>query len=306
MPRSPRLFCFGLGYSARAFARDRRAAGWSVAGTAREAAAVARLRDTGVDAWVFDRDHPLPPGALDGTTHVLVSVPPDGQGGDGGGDPVLDLHGGDLAALADLAWVGYLSTTGVYGDTGGAVVDETAPLRPDVGRSQRRAAAEAAWLARVERDGLPVHVFRLAGIYGPGRSQLDAVRAGRARRIDRPGHCFSRIHVDDIAAVLAASVARPRPGAVYNVCDDEPVEPQQVTAFACNLLGVEPPPLVPFAEAARDMSPMARSFWADNRRVDNGLIKRELEVRLRYPDYRAGLRAVLAAEKAPEKVPGTF
>ncbi|MEK9725956.1 MAG: SDR family NAD(P)-dependent oxidoreductase, partial [Rhodospirillaceae bacterium] len=188
------------------------------------------------------------------------------------------------------------STTGVYGDTGGAWVDETAPASPDVGRSRRRAEAEAGWRDLAVRHDLPLHTFRLAGIYGPGRNVLDQARAGTARRIVKPGHRFSRIHVDDIARVLLASMARPDPGAVYNVCDDEPAEPAEVTAFACALLGIEPPPLVPFEEAARAMTPMGRTFWTDNRRVRNDRIKRELGVDLAYPTYREGLRAIYAAE----------
>ncbi|MFN4090371.1 MAG: NAD-dependent epimerase/dehydratase family protein [Alphaproteobacteria bacterium] len=249
----------------------------------------------GVTVSRFDREAPLeqPESALAGTTHVLLSVPPDAEG-----DPALDLHGGDLVRCAggSLAWIGYLSTTGVYGDRGGGWVDETVPVRPGSERARRRAAAEASWLAFGRDRGVPVQIFRLPGIYGPGRSQIEAVRAGRAHRIDKPGQVFSRIHVDDIVAVLRASMARPRAGAVYNVADDLPAPSHDVTAFACDLLGVEPPPLVPYAAA--DLSPMARSFYAESRRVANRLIKAELGVTLRYPDYRAGLRAILAGEAA--------
>lgn len=267
----PALLCFGFGYTARALAPLLAAEGWAVAGTSRGGGA-----DVPFDA---------PGEALERATHVLSSVPPDESG-----DPVLRRH---AAALAGRQWVGYLSTTGVYGDTGGAVVDESAPLRPTSARARRRVEAEAAWLALWRSRGVPVHVFRLAGIYGPGRSAFDQIRAGTARRIDRPGHAFNRIHVDDIALVLRASMARPNPGAVYNVCDDAPAEPAEVVAHACELLALAPPPLTPFAEAARAMSPMAASFWADNRRVSNARIKAELGVRLRFPDYRAGLRAIL-------------
>jgi nucleoside-diphosphate-sugar epimerase len=228
--------------------------------------------------------------ALAGTTHLLLSVPPDAAG-----DPVLRHHAADIAAL-DLAWAGYLSTTGVYGDRGGGWVDEEVALSPSGERGRRRVEAEAAWLDLWRRHGTPVHIFRLAGIYGPGRSALDQVRAGTARRIDKPGQVFSRIHVEDIAAVLEASMARPRPGAIYNLCDDDPAPPAEVILHACRLLGREPPPLVPFAEAEKEMSAMARSFWDDNRRVSNCRIKEELGVRLRYPDYKSGLAAILAAE----------
>lgn len=186
-----------------------------------------------------------------------------------------------------------ISTTGVYGDRGGGRVDETAALTPSGERGRRRVAGEAGWLELHRRHGLPVHVFRLAGIYGPGRSALDTVRAGRAQRIDRPGQVFSRIHVADIVETLRASMARPDPGAVYNVCDDDPAPPEAVIAYACRLLGIAPPPLVPFDRA--ELSAMARSFWDDNKRVDNRRIKQELGVRLLYPGYREGLAALLAA-----------
>ena len=294
-----RLFCFGLGFSARALARrlieaDGAEARWTVAGTTRSAEKVAELRAAGIEAYRFDRDHPLAPGALDGTTHLLVSIAPDGEG-PGQGDPVLDAQGADIAALPDLQWIGYLSTTGVYGDWQGAEVDETSELRGAKGRNLRRIEAEAAWLALHEKKGLPVHVFRLAGIYGPGRSALDTVRAGRAKRIDKPGHLFSRIHVEDIAKTLQASIARPFPGRVYNVCDDEPAAAEAVTAYACKLLGVEPPPLIPLDKA--EMSPMALSFWQDNRLVSNRRLHEELGVALDYPNYRAGLEAILAEER---------
>lgn len=287
----PTLFCFGLGYSALALARRLRAEDWEVAGTCRTPEKRAALAAEGFRVHLFDRSSPLaaPDAALAGASHVLSSVPPDEHG-----DPVLDHHAADLARCR-LAWAGYLSTTGVYGDRGGGEVDETAETRPSGARGRRRVAAETGWLGLRREHGTPVHVFRLAGIYGPGRSVLDAVRAGRARRIDKPGHLFSRIHVDDIAGVLEASIARPNPGAVYNVCDDDPAAPAEITAYACALLGRTPPPLVPFAEAARDMSPMARSFWDDNRRVSNARIKAELGVTLRYPDYRAGLAALVGA-----------
>lgn len=287
-----RLFCFGFGYSAKALAKRCLAGGWSVAGTARSPEKAEKIRALGADPFVFGDGRPLENFAatLDGATHLLISAPPDRAG-----DPVLNAHGKDIGGLKNLAWVGYLSTTGVYGDTGGRAVDENSPLAPTSARSRQRVDAEAAWL-RLHRDsGVPVHIFRLAGIYGPGRSALDQARNGSARRIDKPGHLFSRIHVDDIAGVLEASIAKPDPGAAYNVCDDEPAAPADVTAEACRLLGVAPPPLVPFDEAAKDMSEMAKSFWRDNRRVANARIKRDLGVRLLYPDYRAGLKAVLAA-----------
>jgi nucleoside-diphosphate-sugar epimerase len=297
---APRLFCFGLGYSALVLARQLRRRGWQVAGTCRTEGAQAALARQGIAAHLFDRDRPLadPAAALAGTTHLLSSVPPDATG-----DPVIDRHADALAALdGSLTWAGYLSTTGVYGDRGGGWVDEQAELRPTGERGRRRVVAEAAWRALWQRHRVPVHLFRLAGIYGPGRSALDTVRAGQAKRVEKPGQVFSRIHVEDIASILEASIARPNPGAAYNVCDDDPAPPQEVVAFACDLLGIAPPPLVPFAQA--ELSAMARSFYEDNKRVDNSRIKRELGVVLRYPDYRTGLRALLAGAGRPDITAG--
>ena len=286
-----RLFCFGYGFSASALGALLRPAGWSLAGTCRTAEGCGALAEAGVDAVPFSPEAPLTDaaGCLAGATHILLSIPPDAEG-----DPALDCHGADIDALSNLEWIGYLSTTGVYGDTGGAWVDESAVPAPSGVRGKRRLAAENAWLAFGAQHGLAVHVFRLAGIYGPGRNPLASVRRGKAKRIDKPGHVFSRIHVADIAQVPAASIAGPRPGAIYNVCDDEPAPAADVVAHACALLGVAPPPLISLDEA--DLSPMARSFYADNRRVSNTRIKSELGVALHFPDYRAGLAALLAEE----------
>jgi nucleoside-diphosphate-sugar epimerase len=284
------LLCFGFGYSAQALVRAL-GPGWSITGTSRGGEAPSASAGANVRCLRFDRDHPLEPAAFAGVTHVLLSVPPDEVC-----DPVFDRHRDDIAAIPGLAWLGYLSTTGVYGNRDGGWVDESAELRPSGPRGRRRVAAEAAWLDLWRTRNVPVHVFRLAGIYGPGRSPFDALRAGAARRIDKPGQLFSRIHVDDIAQVLMASIARPRPGAVYNVCDDEPAASADVIAHAAELLGVPVPPLVPFDGA--ELSPMARSFYADNKRVSNALIKREFGTALRYPNYRDGLAAILAAEAA--------
>jgi nucleoside-diphosphate-sugar epimerase len=276
------LFCFGLGYSAGFLARDLAAKAWQIAGTSREGtAAPFRLQR-------FDRAHPLgTAGALlAGTSHLLISIPPDDTG-----CPVFDCHGGDIAALRELRWIGYLSSTNVYGDRGGDWVDEATPLAPSGERGRRRAAAEAHWLELGRRSGIPVEIFRLAAIYGPGRSALDALRAGTARRIVKPGQVFSRIHVADLAAALAAAMARPKAGAVYNICDDEAAPPDEVVAYAASLLNMTPPPLEDFATAA--LSPMARSFYDDSKRVSNRRMKDELGVLLRYPSYREGLKALL-------------
>lgn len=283
MSTAPRLFIFGYGFSARAFAERMRARGFQIAATCRSAEKRDALEAEGVEAFLFDRDTPLrdPNAALAGTTHLLSSVPPDATG-----DPVLDLHETDIVAAAPYAWAGYLSTTGVYGDRQGGWVDETSALEPTGERGQRRVDAEARWQAAVQ-----AHCFRLAGIYGPGRNALETVRKGRARRVVKPGQVFSRIHIDDIAAILAASVDRPNPGAAYNCCDDEAAPPQDVITYACELLGAEPPPEIPFDDA--DLSPMARSFYGDNKRVDNTRIKDELGVTLIWPEYRAALRAMM-------------
>lgn len=275
------MLFFGFGFTAKALARRLKPAGWPISATARSDRGLAEIGEHGYHALNFDR---LAASDVDGVTHLTVSVPPGEQG-----DPILLAHGELLKSRArQFAWVGYISTTGVYGGRGGAWVDETSPLAPNTERGARRLAAEEAWLGL--RD-LPVHIFRLAGIYGPGRNQLQSIRDGTARRIVKPGQMFSRIHVDDIATVLQASMARPDPGRAYNVCDDEPCPPQDVIAFAARLLGLPPPPEIPFDKA--ELSPMARSFYADSKRVSNARIKRELGVRLNYPTYREGLSALL-------------
>jgi dTDP-4-dehydrorhamnose reductase len=284
------LLVFGLGYSARVLVDRLRPAGWAVRATARSAEKVAALQAEGIDAFLFEGTTPIADvaGAFDGVSHLLLSVPP---GADC--DPILSHHGGDIAARAGgIAWAGYLSTTGVYGDRAGGWVDETSELTPATERGQRRVEAEAGW-CRLWRDhGLPIHLFRLAGIYGPGRNALETVRSGTARRVVKQGQVFSRTHVTDIATVLEASIARPNPGAAYNVCDDDPAPPQEVVTHACELLGVDPPPEIPFEDA--EMSAMGRSFYAESKRVSNRRIKEELGVELAYRDYRAGLAELLA------------
>jgi len=287
-----KLFCFGIGYTGEALACALIADGWQVAGTCRTQETAALLQAQGIDAVVFDRDQPLDNLAalLEGVTHVLASIPPDASG-----DPVLDCHARDLQSLGkDLDWVGYLSTTVVYGNRDGGWVDETSPRTPAVERGQRRVDAEDGWLALGKAANISVHLFRLAGIYGPGRSALDQVRAGRAKRVHRPGQVFSRIHVEDIVSILRASMAKPNAGAAYNVCDDNPAAPSEVTAFACELLNVPVPPIIPYEQA--DLSPMAQTFWSDNKRVRNDRLHEELGVTLKYPDYQSGLRTIFEAE----------
>ena len=275
------LLSLGHGYSAHALARLLVPRGWRVIGTTRNPAKARAMADEGVEPLLWPVESLAP--ALAQATHVLQSMAPDQ-----GGDPVLAAHAAELAA-ARPEWVGYLSTTGVYGDHQGGWVDESTPLSPATARGQARVTAEQGWQAL----GLPLHIFRLAGIYGPGRGPFEKVRNGTARRIIKPGQVFSRIHVDDIAQVLAASIARPNPGAVYNVCDDDPAPPEDVLAHAAHLLGLPPPPEEDWQTA--EMTPMARSFYAESKRVRNDRIKQDLGIRLIHPDYRSGLAALLAA-----------
>ncbi len=274
------LLCFGFGFSAQALSARLDSSRWKVSATSRSADGVAKIAARGFTGLLFDGHLKIP----DEVTHLLVSAPPDENG-----DPVLRLFSEQLRLLKRLHWAGYLSTTGVYGDKGGEWVDEETPLTPNTTRGERRLAAEQAWLAL----GLPVQLFRLAGIYGPGRNQLLAVRDGSARRIVKAGQVFSRIHVEDIAGTLAASMARPFSSRAYNVCDDEPCPPQEVVAYAANLLGLPLPPEIPFEQAI--LSPMAKSFYADSKRVSNHRLKTELGYKLVYPTYREGLQALKAA-----------
>ena len=276
------LLTLGHGYTAEALARRLIPAGWRVTGTTRDPARAAALEAAGVVPLLLPA--PLGP-ALAGATHILASAAPGP-----GGDPFLAAHGAEIAGARPV-WAGYLSTTAVYGDHAGAWVDEETPPLPSTPRGRARLAAEAEWRA----TGLPVHIFRLAGIYGPGRGPFEKVRDGTARRILKPGQVFSRIHVEDIAAVLAASMAAPAPGAIYNVCDDDPAPPEDVLAHAAALLGLPPPPAIPWEEALPTLSPMAASFYAESKRVRNDRIRRDLGVTLAYPTYREGLAALLAS-----------
>lgn len=274
------LLSLGHGYSADALARRLIPQGWTVIGTTRHPDKARRLHASGIEPLLWPGD--LGP-ALARATHILASAAPDAAG-----DPFL-IASPELAQ-ASVAWVGYLSTTGVYGDHQGGWVDEATPLTPVSARGAQRVLAESQWQA----TGLPVHVFRLAGIYGPGRGPFEKVRDGTARRILKPGQFFSRTHVEDIAQVLEASIARPNPGAAYNVCDDEPAPPEDVLSHAAALLGLPEPPGIPYDEA--EMTPMARSFYAESKRVRNDRIKDELGVRLLYPTYREGLAALMATD----------
>ncbi len=279
------LLCFGLGYSAQVLVRRLQRRGIRrIVGTTRPETYRRVVQQRNVTSLLpFDRHHPLDPALFTGVSHVLISIPPDVIG-----DPVADVHGIDLMKSAPT-WVGYLSTTGVYGDTGGAWVDEKSPLRPRMRRSIARAAAEHTWLTLWKESRIPVHLFRLAGIYGQGRSAVDALRSGRAHRVIKPGHVSSRIHVEDLARILEISMTRPNPGSIYNVCDDEPAPPHVVTTYAALLLNVQPPKIINFSEAQLILTPTALTFYSDTRRVRNNHIKHELGVTLRYPSYREGL-----------------
>lgn len=282
------LLSFGHGYSASALSRRLIPKGWTVIGTTRSKEKADALAADGVKPLLWPGEDVEP--ALARATHVLTSVSPTEDG-----DPVLAAAAPEIEAHAShIAWAGYLSTTGVYGDHQGGWVDEDTPLTPSTRRGRLRVDAEAEWQALAERSGLPLHIFRLAGIYGPGRGPFAKVRDGTARRIVKPGQVFSRIHVEDIATALEASMNRPCSGGIYNLCDDDPAPPQDVIAHAATLLRLPLPPEIPFEEA--DLSPMAKSFYAESKRVRNDRIKNELGVTLKYPDYRSGLAALLEAE----------
>lgn len=282
-----RLFCFGLGYCAQALATRLKTRGWTISGTCRSEEKRKRLLVEGIDAYHFDgssmEDEAVQ--ALEDATHVLVSIPPQDTG-----DVVLTHHARGLVESNSLNWLGYLSTTGVYGNRDGSWVDEQAVLRPESERARRRVWAEEKWMTLQRNSNIPVHIFRLVAIYGPGRGPLERVKQGKARRVDKPGQVFCRVHVEDVAQTLEASIVQPKPGAVYNISDDYPSSPAEVTEYACRLLGVIPPPMVPLEQA--DLSEMSRSFYADNKRVGNRRIKKELGVRLMYPDYKSGLKSL--------------
>jgi hypothetical protein len=294
-----KLFCFGYGYTCDYLgyelmnAKDSQgvSAPWTLAGTTRDDERKHDLAARGVKAYLFDFNTPIPDPLymLRDVTHILISTPPSDAG-----DTSFLMHAQDLLKLPQLKWIGYLSTTSAYGDRNGGWVDETAEARPTTKRGTRRFRAEEQWLSLYEHYNMPVHIFRLAGIYGPGRSALDSVRAGIARRINKPGHAFSRVHVEDIVQVIIASLYNPNPGSIYNVCDDCPVPSHEVIDFACKLLGIQSPPLLSFDEV--DLVPMTMSFYAENKRIINNKIKEELGVTLKYSDYKQGLQACLDAE----------
>ena len=283
------VFFFGMGYSSLATAHAIHEiidTDVPIAGTTRTEEGVERLAESPYRLHVFDG---MKRGATLGAdlgkaSHVVLSIPPNDNG-----DPALNLHADDLLAAPDLQWLCYFSTVGVYGDFGGAWIDETAPTRPINQRSQQRVEVEQRWTEFAARRGVPLLVLRLAGIYGPGRSSFDKLREGTARRIVKPGQVFNRIHVDDIGRITALA-ARARLGGTFNLSDDEPAPPQDLVEYAAKLMGVPVPPGIPFESA--QMTEMARSFYSDNKRVSNKAIKAALGTDLLYPNYRVGLDAI--------------
>ncbi len=281
------LFAFGLGYSAIDTAAILLEGGWRVSGTVRSAPKAGELEKEGVSPILFD-DRAAVEKALQTATHLLISTPPGDEG-----DPALAAYGQAVQGAPSLRWIGYFSTIGVYGNHNGEWIDEETPTAAPLGRKSARVEAEKAWEALAHERGVPLDIFRLAGIYGPGRSPIDRIRGGDARCIVKPGQIFNRIHVEDIAQTIIAAIRRERcagSSRIYNVADDEPAPPQDVLLYAAQLIGAPPPPEIPFEKAK--LSPMARSFYEDNKRVHNTKIKRELGVVLRYPTYREGLRAL--------------
>ena len=287
------LFCFGMGYTAQALARRLSEQGWKISGTTRQDKADRIFTGTGYECIPFDQDNRLDSTALNGVTHVLVSIPPDERG-----DLVLRMHANELVRIGhQFEWIGYLSTTGVYGDRQGEWVDEVSPLNPSTRRGELRLVAEKQWLDLFVRHEMPVHIFRLAGIYGPGSNQLIKVLNGTAQRRIKPGQVFSRIHVDDIAGILMASFERPDPGRIYNVCDNEAAPPQDVVSYACKILGITPPDEIPYEPDK--MPAMGRSFFSESKRVSNRRLKDELGYKLQYPTYREGLESLLSSLDMP-------
>jgi nucleoside-diphosphate-sugar epimerase len=278
----------GLGYTGAAIAAAAAAAGFAVTGTARDPASARPPAGVAVVAFAAAGE------AIRAATHLVITAAPED-----GGDPVLGAHRAAIAAAPALAWIGYLSTTGVYGDRGGAEVDEATAPAPGQPRSLRRLAAEQAWRDVVATRGIALDLFRVGGIYGPGRSSFDELRAGHARRVVKPGHSFSRIHRDDIALAVVAGALRPDTQRVLHLVDDEPAPSADVVAEAARLLGLELPPAIPFEEARTRMSPMGLSFWSENRRVANAATKAALGIAWHCPTYREGLRRILAAEGQP-------
>ena len=278
-------FCFGLGYTAGFLMKKLQHQGWAVGGTVRDPEKQKKLLENGCSAYLLSPSHPIKnlSSLLQGYTHVLFSIPPDCHGH----DPFLRDYQDAFREIGHLAWIGYLSATSVYGDQQGKWVDENTPPNPSTDRGHKRWSAEKEWWSLHRQSQLPIHVFRLSSIYGPGRNALANVLGGKAKLIDQPGQIFNRLHIDDIIQVLWASMRQPRSGAVYNLADDFPSSPAEVIRYACQLLGTED--LLPTSLDDPAISEMTRSFYQENKRVSNRLIKEELKVELLHPSYREGL-----------------
>lgn len=287
------LLCFGCGYVAQNFARLILREGGKVTGTTRDKANFKKLKAQGINPLIFNNNQSLNQEVLKSFSHILVSIPPSQDG-----DLIINTYFREFEFLSNLKWLGYLSTTGVYGDHQGEWVTEVSPCRPTQVRSQIRLQSEEAWLNLCKRYDIPVCIFRLSGIYGPRRNVFEQIRDGTAQRIYKPGQVFSRIHVQDIVHTLLASILNLQAGEIYNLADDEPAATADVISYACHLLGLEPPALVPFEEA--QLSSMAQEFYAENKRVSNRKIKQELNINLLYPTYREGLKSMVGTYKATD------
>ena len=290
MTNTPNILFLGAGYTAKCMIRQLRHidqfAGSRIHGTTRTGQNFQNIKDAGATPVLFEGTGPSETlrRLIKAADFILSSISPKQEG-----DAVLAHHAADIVANNTLKWLGYLSTVGVYGDHQGAWVNEESQAKPSSERSKWRKQAEDNWLKLHQDHSTPVHIFRLPGIYGPGRGPLNKLKQGRARRIEKKGQVFNRAHVEDIAQTLIQSLRNPNPGSIYNIADDEPAPPQDVLAYGAQLLGIEPPPLIPFNEA--EMTTMARSFYTDNKKVSNKRIKEELAIKLKYPTYREGLKA---------------
>ncbi len=293
MTNEKKLFCFGFGYVCDHLEYYLRSAStpykWDVWGTTSDLEKREIFEQRDISLIIQDQERIMSDvdSVLNGTTHLLISVPPKNLG-----CPIFRSYVREITSLKTLEWVGYLSTIGIYGDCGGEWVDEESETKPSTIRGSRRAKAEEQWLSLFKRYKAPVHLFRLAGIYGEGRCALDSIRAGIARRIYKENHVFNRIHIEDISQILAASMHHPRAGAIYNMSDDEPAPSHEIISEASKIMGVEEPPLIDIEHA--NLAPITQSFYSDNKRVGNSLIKNEFGITLKYPTYREGLRQCYA------------
>tara|TARA_B100000686_G_scaffold79072_1_gene85274 strand:- start:1674 stop:2606 length:933 start_codon:yes stop_codon:yes gene_type:complete len=285
------LFCFGLGFSGRAFGQSLVKDGWKVSGTTRDPQNLIVLEDEGFKAYFFPGEECLIEEEISSVTHLIITIPPQYSG-----DIVYRKYHETIERNRNLKWIGYLSSTGVYGNRDGDWVDEESELIPSNQRNRLRIEAENNWVQLGKKSGIGVHIFRAAGIYGEGRSIIETIRARRARRIEKKGHISNRIHLEDLVSVLKASIKKAGPSSLYNVCDDSSSSSKEAIEFACKLLKTDPPPLLQFEQA--ELSEIARSFYLDNKRIRNDKMKKELNIQLKYPDYQAGLVAIFKSIKS--------